>query len=67
MTSDTTEVTNQVSVNNVSAPSATDIVREAVQSEALRRQRPINRAVVGSKVNDNVNPVTTKRHVEIFI
>ena len=54
-TSDIVEVTNQVSVNDMSAPSATDIVRAAVQSGALHRQRPINKAVIGSKVNQSIN------------
>ena len=44
-----------------------DVARAAVQSGALRQQRPKRKAVVGSKVNDKLKPVTTRRCVEVFI
>ena len=66
-TTDTVVAVNQAAVNNVSATSAADVTRAAVQSGALRQQRPKRKTVVGSKVNDQFKPVTTRRRVELFI
>jgi len=46
---------------------AADIVREAVKTGALQRQRVKTKAVVGSKTSSRVKPVTTKRCVDIFL
>ena len=68
-TSDTVIAANQAAENNVSANTTTvaDVARAAVQSGALRQQRPKRKAVVGSKVNEKFKPVTTRRRVEVFI
>jgi len=47
-TTDAVVAVNQAAVNNVSATSAADVTRAAVQSGALRQQRPKRKTVVGS-------------------
>jgi len=66
-TNSTVVEVNHAAKNYVSVPTTADVARAAVQSGALRRQRPIRQVVVGSKANDKVKPVVTRRRVEVFI